>query len=235
MVLSAKIFKLVEDIPMDTIARKLRGYKEERVYEKMGVKLDLIIEVRDIVASSDRVRAVFCFDKPVFVRQRGRLTPIIKTYESTIFFRSFSGYTILTILEKKHRANMIANRISEILFIKRGLITEATISAENMRRFHEENPEATKVIFFDGVDIPGIDKLSLYGESLKDTDLYMEYLRRGRIWYIVTTSKSYGITVGIARNGIVVAFGNVGESDFIRFIEDEVLPLIQLDKANKLA
>ncbi|MCS7112498.1 MAG: hypothetical protein RMJ00_03820 [Nitrososphaerota archaeon] len=227
MVLSAKIFKLVEDIPMDSIARKLREYREERVYEKMGVKLDLIIEVRDIVASSDRVRAVFCFDKPIFVKQRGKLTPIIRTYESTIVFRYSSGYTTLTVLEKKHRANMIANRISEILFIKRGLITEATFSTENMKRFHEENPESTKVIFFDGVDIPGISKLSLYGDSLKDTTLYTEYLRRGKIWYIVTTSRSYGITVGIARNGVVVAFGNVGEGDFIRFIEDEVLPLIQ--------
>lgn len=227
MVLSAKIFKLVEDIPMDSIARKLREYREERVYEKMGVKLDLIVEVRDIVASSDRVRAVFCFDKPIFVRQRGKLTPIIRTYESTIVFRYSSGYTTLTVLEKKHRANMIANMISEILFIKRGLITEATFSAENMKRFHEENPESTKVIFFDGVDIPGICKLSLYGDNLKDTTLYTEYLKRGKIWYIVTTSRSYGITVGIARNGVVVAFGNVGEGDFIRFIEDEVLPLIQ--------
>ncbi|MEM2739241.1 MAG: hypothetical protein QXQ29_00350 [Candidatus Bathyarchaeia archaeon] len=227
MVLSAKIFKLIEDTPMDSIARKLREYREEKVYEKMGVKLDLVIEVRDIVASSDRVRAVFCFDKPIFVRQKGRLTPIIRTYESTIVFRYFSGHTILTVLEKKHRANMIANKISDILFIKRGLVTEATISTEDMRKFHEENPEFTKVIFFDSIDIPGISKLSLYGDSLKDTALYMEYLRRGKIWYIVTTSRSYGITVGIARNGIVVAFGNVGESDFIRFIEDEVLPLIQ--------
>jgi hypothetical protein len=227
MVLSAKIFNLIETIPMDTIARKLREYREERVYEKMGVKLDLIVEVRDLVASSDRVRAIFCFDKPMFVKQRGRLVPIIRTYESTIFFKSLPGRTILTVFEKKHRANMIANKISEILFIKRGFITEASISAESMRRFHEENPEATKVIFFDGVDIPGIDKLSLYGDNLKDTNLYAEYLRRGGIWYIVTASRSYGITIGIARNGIVVAFGNVNESDFIRFIEDEVLPLIQ--------
>jgi hypothetical protein len=227
MVLSAKIFSLVETIPMDTIARKLREYREERIYEKMGVKLDLVVEVRDVVASSDRVRAVFCFDKPIFVKQRGKLTPIIRTYESTIFFKSLPGHTILTVFEKKHRANMIANKVSEILFIKRGFIRGASISAENMGRFHEENPEATKVIFFDGVDIPGVDKLSLYGDNLKDTNLYAEYLRRGRIWYIVTTSRSYGITVGIARNGIVVAFGNVNESDFIRFIEDEVLPIIQ--------
>lgn len=226
MTLSAKIFKLVENIPMDVIARKLREYREEKVYEKMDVKLNLILEVRDVAASSDRIRAVFCFDKPFFVKQRGRLTPLIKTYESTIVFKLLSGSIILIVLEKKHRANMIANKLSEVLFIKRGFITEASIPADSMRRFHEENPEATKVIFFDEVGLPGIDKLSLYGGSLKDTDLYAEYSKRGKIWYIVTTSRSYGITVGIARNGIVVAFGDVSEGDFIRFIEDEVLPLL---------
>lgn len=228
MVVAGKIFMLAEPTSIGFIARKLRGFREEKVYEKAGFKLTLISEFRDLVASTDRVRAVFSFDQPIFVRQRGGTVPVVKTYDATVAFDRVKDQILLTVLEKKNRANMIANLISEILFIKRGAVVEVKIPSENMRRFHEENPEATKVIFFDQVDIPGVEKLSLYGESLRDTSLYQEYLRHGNIWYIVTSSRNFDITVGITRNGIVVAFGNVNPSDFLRFIEEEVFPLIPL-------
>lgn len=130
-------------------------------------------------------------------------------------------------MERKFVANNIANRISEILFSTSGYITEVKIAPEVFRKFHEQNPEDTKVIFFDNVDIPNISKLSLYGSELLNTALYNDYCSHGNIWYIVATKKS-GNTVGITRRGIVTVFSNIEKEGYINFVANEVFPLIQL-------
>jgi hypothetical protein len=134
---------------------------------------------------------------------------------------------LLVILEKKRTANNIANQLSKILFISTGSIVEAKILPETLRKFHEANPEDTKVIFFDGVDIPNVDKLSLYGSQLADTALYNEYLTHGTIWYIVFKSRKYGIVAGVTRNSVVTAFSEVKPREFLEYIKEEIFPLIE--------
>jgi len=131
------------------------------------------------------------------------------------------------VLEKKWRANSIANALSEILFITVGRIVEVEIPPEVLRSYHDENSEGTKVVFFSDVDAPNVEKLSLYGSSLANTPLYVDYLSRGKIWYIVIASRRYGYTVGITRNGIVTIFNNVEPGAFLTYIMEEVFPLIQ--------
>ena len=48
-----------------------------------------------------------------------------------------------------------------------------------------KNPEDTKVTFFDNVDIPNINKLSLYGPDLVGTSLFEDYgnaVTYGTLW-----------------------------------------------------
>jgi len=97
---------------------------------------------------------------------------------------------------------------------------------ETLRRFHEANPEDTKVIFFDGVDIPNINKLSLYGSGLADTSLYNDYLSHGAIWYIVFKSRRYGIVAGVTRSSVVTSFSEIQTPEFLGYIKEEVFPLI---------
>lgn len=227
MVLAGKIFKLREKAPLDSIAVKLRDFRREDTFEMGPRSLSLVTIIRDLGFKEDMLRGVFISDRVLNIFQRGEIVPTIETTETPFFFSEYKDKVLLLILEEKYQANRVANQLNEILFIKPGQIVEARIPQEVLRRFHEENPEGTKLIWFDNVDIPNISKLSLAGPSLADTALYADYCAHGYIWYVVFTSKKYGYVVGLTRNGIIALFTKAEEDDFVTYIVDEIFPLIE--------
>jgi hypothetical protein len=226
MVLAGKIFRLREPLSLRNIAFKLKDLKREESFDKDPYHFKLITEVKDIGLGANSLRGILSQDFLTYIYHRGETIPAPRTVESTFAFTEHRGRVLLTVLEKKRMANNIANLFSEALFITKGGIVEARIPPENLRKFHEENREATKVIFFDDVDIPNIEKLSLYGESLANTGLYEDYLSHGYLWYVVVTSRSHGIVVGVTRDGVVTVFSKIEKSDYLNFVESEVFPLI---------
>jgi hypothetical protein len=48
-----------------------------------------------------------------------------------------------------------------------------------LKGFHPRNPEDTKIAFFDNIDIPNVDKLSLYGPDPMNTSLFEDYGSHG--------------------------------------------------------
>jgi hypothetical protein len=58
--------------------------------------------------------------------------------------------------------------------------------------------------------------------------LYTDYCSRGKIWYIVVTSKKGGNIVGITRNGVVTIFNNIEIDGYLNYVMNEIFPLIQL-------
>ncbi|MGQ9760176.1 MAG: hypothetical protein ACUVQ5_06395 [Candidatus Methanomethylicaceae archaeon] len=227
MVLAGKVFKVKEDVDLATISGKLKGYRQEKEFTSGGEKVTLIKEVGELRLGSDYLEGTYFQDVPFTVQHRGGERLVVKTLEAPFLFNVQKGRMLLTILEKKRNANNIANQLSKILFISTGSIVEAKITPETLKKFHEANPEDTKVIFFDGVDIPNVDKLSLYGSQLADTSLYNEYLTHGTIWYIVFKSKRYGIVAGVTRNSVVTAFSEVKPKEFLEYIKEEIFPLIE--------
>ena len=95
-----------------------------------------------------------------------------------------------------------------------------------MSKFHEENFEDSKIVFYDDFDLPNITKLSLYGAELGTTSLYSDYLTHGKLWYIVFKSKKCGYVVGLTRNSVVTAFSRMELPEFKTFIKDQVFPLV---------
>ncbi len=226
MVLAGKIFKIIEDVDLLTISGKLKGYRQEEEFTHGDEKVTLITEIGELALGSDYLEGTFFQDIPFTVKHRGGERLVIKTIEAPFLFQINGERMLLVILEKKRTANNIANQLSKILFISTGSVVEAKILPETLRKFHEANPEDTKVIFFDGVDIPNVDKLSLYGSQLADTALYNEYLTHGTIWYIVFKSRKYGIVAGVTRNSVVTAFSEVRPREFLEYIKEEIFPLI---------
>jgi len=226
MPLAAKVFEIRVDTALEEIAEKLRGYRviEERAEEDQS--FELLTEVKDLDLREDLLEGVFSRDKLIIVNQRGKRVPILKTTEARIIFRRLEDLTLLTVVQEKHFANAVASLLSHHLYLSYRAITEARISPEIMKEFHERNPEATKVIYFDDLDIPTVDKLALYGGSLKDSALYEEYLRHGSIWYIVFTVAGTNKVMGLTRNCVVTAFTRMPESEFIEYIHQIVHPLI---------
>ena len=95
-----------------------------------------------------------------------------------------------------------------------------------LRDFHHKNPEDTKITFFDNVDIPNVNKLSLYGPDLINTSLFEDYTKHGDLWYVVARSKETGYVVGVTRDASVTIFNLAEKSKYVEYVNKEIYPLI---------
>lgn len=209
---------------VESIAEKLTGYKSEQTIE--GSDLTLLTEIRDLRAGKDELSGIISKDVPVRLNKRGELEVTFKTIDTPFLFQQRKSDMLLLIVEKKPVANAMANLLSSVLFLSLGGILNAEISPKTLESYHRRNPEGTKVMFFDGLEIPNLDKLSLYGPSISDTSLYPTYVSQGHIWYVVVTSRKYGYVVGVTRDAVVTIFNRMSVEDFIDFVKDEILDLI---------
>jgi len=217
----------MENLDIGTIAAKLKDLRKEDEFVEEDVRIPLLTEIRDLSIRGNMLYGVYSQDQVSYIYHRGERRPTPRTLEIPFVFIQERERTLLLVIERKLLANNIANRLSEALFITSGYITEARISPEVLRDFHERNPEDTKVIFFDNVDIPNINKLSLYGSGLLNTALYNDYLKHGTIWYVVITARKYESVVGITRNSIVTVFNTIDREDYIRYVLNEIFSLIE--------
>ena len=212
---------------LSTVAAKLKNFRKEEEFNEEPLHTKLLTETRDLALKKDRVEGIYSEDKVIYVSHRGERAPVPRTMEVSFAFIRRGETVFLVVMEKKLVANNVANRLSDAIFVTSGYITEAKIPPEVLRDFHERNPENTKVIFFDDVDLPNINKLSLYGSELLNTSLYTDYCSRGKIWYMVMTSRKSGNIVGITRNGVVTIFNSIDKYGYLDYVVDEIFPLVR--------
>ena len=225
MVVAGKVFRLLEPIAIAEIASRLEGFHAEESYEEGDYKFDLVTEIVGLLPKSNVLRGVYSHDYAIQVFHRGKIVPTPRTVEALFSFGQHEGTTFLAIVEKKRVANFIANKLSEILFGKVGGVLEARISPETLKGFHLKNPEDTKIAFFDNVDIPNVDKLSLYGPDLINTSIFGDYGKHGDLWYVVARSKKYGYVVGITRDASVTIFNLTEKEQYLDYVIKEIYPL----------
>lgn len=226
MVVAGKVFRLTEDAQLAEVASKLEGYRVESLHEEGEIKLNLVTEVVGLAVEPNMLKGIFSHDYVTHVFHRGKVTPSPRTVEALFSLTQLEGAVFLTIVERKRLANFIANKLSIILFNKVGGVVEARIPPEALRMFHNRNPEETKITFFDNVDIPNVDKLSLYGSDLNRTPLFEEYCKRGDLWYIVARDKDYGYVVGVTRDASVTIFNITDKTRYLEYVAKQIYPLI---------
>jgi len=235
MVLPAKVFEIKEEADIELIAGKLKRFREEELYEtKEKEKITLVTEILDLKIDGDALSGVFSRD---FMRQRFYKRALVETpvtEEAPFWIRPFQKRLFLIVQGpsvargvKKLLTNSVANKLSKVLFITPHVIVETRISHETLKNLHESTPQATKLIWFDEVDIPGVEKLCLAGPDIADTTLYRDYLKHGQIWYVVFESQKQGIVVGITRNTVVTSFSKSSTEDFMNYILEDLLKLIE--------
>jgi len=235
LVLPAKIFEIKEEASIGSIVGKLKDFREEELYQtENGQNISLVTEVLDLKLEGDMISGVFTKD---FVRRRfyrRKLTEVPTTEESPFWIKPFKGRVFVIVSApsvargvKKLLTNFVANKLSKVLFIAPHAIVELEIPHVALKELHESNPQATKLIWFDEVDIPGVEKLCLAGSDLVDTTLYHEYLDHGKIWYVVFEVQKRGIVVGIARNCVVTLFSKSTTDELINYILEDLLMLIE--------
>src|SRR3989304_2015082 len=218
MVVAGKIFKLSQPMPIADIAAKLDGYRVEEPYEEGDYNFELITEVVGLLPKGNMLTGIYSSDYVIHVFHRGKSAPLPRTVEAAFSFAQVESNTFLTVVEKKRVANFTANKLSEILFEKIGAIVEARITPETLKAFHNKNPEDTKITFFDDIDIPNVDKLSLYGPDLNNTSLFEDYMKHGNLWYVVGKSKETGYVVGITRDASVTIFNLADTNKYVEYV-----------------
>ncbi len=225
MVVAGKVFRLVEPLSLAETGSMLEGYHTEEPYEEGNYKFTLVTEVVGLLPKENMLRGVYSHDHVINVFHRGKVMPLPRTIEAVFSFAEHEDTVFLTIVEKKSLANFMANKLSEILFEKKGGVVEARISPETLREFHLKNPEDTKITFFDNVDIPNVNKLSLYGPDLINTSLFEDYGKHGDLWYIVARSKKYGYVVGVTRDASITIFNLTDKEKYLEYVTMEIYPL----------
>jgi hypothetical protein len=228
---AGKVFVSTEQIPLSDISVALEGFREMEEYQEGGVELELITEVANVSIDDDLLTGLYSYDYVVHNYHRGELIPSPATKEVLFAFTEVDDRMFLTVVDKKAIANKVANRLSEIVFGEIGVVVEVRILPGTLKTFHLANPESTKVIFFENINIPNINKLSLYGPDIVGTSLFDEYAARGDPWYILTKSKKHGHTVGLVRDGSVTLFNNVDQGQYLQYVKNEILSLTQPPRA----
>jgi hypothetical protein len=218
MVVAGKVFRLSEPLSAGEVASRLEGYHVEEDFEEGDYRVKLLTEVVGLVPKENMLKGIYSHDYVMHVFHRGKVAPLPRTVEALFSFAQHEGITFLAVVEKKRLANFIANKLSEVLFEKIGGVLEARISPEALREFHLKNPEETKITFFDNVDIPNVNKLSLYGPDLVNTSLFEDYGKHGDLWYVVARSREFGYVVGITRDASVTIF-NLPETEKEKYLE----------------
>jgi len=226
MVVAGKIFKLSEPLGLDEVASRLENYHFEEDYEEGDYKFTLLTEVVSLLPKENMLSGVYSHDYVIHVFHRGKMAPLPRTVEALFSFTQVENTTFLAVVEKKRVANFIANKLSEILFGKVGRIVEARIPPETLRAFHLKNAEDTKITFFDNVDIPNVNKLSLYGPDLINTSLFEDYTKHGDLWYVVARSKETGYVVGVTRDASVTIFNLADKNKYVEYVAKEIYPII---------
>ncbi|MDH5495731.1 MAG: hypothetical protein OEY24_08550 [Candidatus Bathyarchaeota archaeon] len=235
MVLPAKIFEIEEEIDSGLIVGKLKDFHEEENYKpERGRSMNLLSEVLDLKLENGVVSGVFSKD---FVRKRFYRRELVETpttEEAPFWIKPFDDRVFMIVLApsvargvKKLLTNYVANKLSKVLFVTPHAIVETKIPHDNLTNLHESNPQATKLIWFNQVDMPGVEKLCLAGSALADTELYHDYLKHGKIWYVVFEVQKRDITVGISRSSTVTLFSKTTIEEFINYILEDLLDLIE--------
>ena len=204
--------------PLEEFERKLNGFREVEEFEDE----ELIKDVTKLSIGENRLSGLYSYDYVVQLVHRGKVLTVPVTQDAPFVFGDEDW---LLVLAPKAIANITANKLSEIIFGEMGEIREAPIQSQEFDHYMKLN-DGIKVAFFEDLDIPSINKSTLYGEDLYQTDLFGRFRTSGRPRWVITKSKAKGITVGIANDGAATVFNEIDSMDFIDFVEDELLPLV---------
>jgi hypothetical protein len=227
MVVSGKVFKLADFLSIADAASKLENYQTKEAYDEGELHCTLISEVVNLVTKASTLSGLFSHDYIIQILHRDKIIPTPQTIKAVFRFTHDKQTVLLTVLQKKRIANFIANKLSEIIIGKVGGILEGNIAPETIKRFQLDNPEDTKITCFDNIDIPNMDKISLYGPDLTSTSLFDDYSKHGDIWYVVARAKAYGYLVGITREASVTVFNLTDPEKYLEYLENQIYSLVK--------
>ncbi len=226
MVQAAKVFILPPLTPED-IAKRIKGFSKLKRENLAGREIEVGSSILDLDLEDGRLVGTFEENFLLSLKYKDEVLRAPLTVRTGFIFMRGERATYLIVAARKNRANRIAGQLSSIISDEKGFIQEAWISSEEFRKLYEGRMGTVKVVFFGDVRIPNVRNLSLYGEELTSTSLYQEYLKLGRVWYVVFEPED-GLVIGLTRNCVVTFFSRVSLEEAMAFIEREILPRVSI-------
>ncbi len=226
MPVSAKIFLQQEDESFEDMAEKLKGWREVETFEG-DEDFELLANIEEVGYDDEELQGTYLYDSVVQHFWRGTHSTTPFTTAAPFVFTEQDGQKFLIVMAPKRVANRVANKLSDIIYGVQGAIVEPVIRSDRFEKF-QDGTEATKIMLFDDIDIPNIDKATLYGGdggNVQQTNIYGDFVAHGRPWYMVAKTKAKGWTVGIVRDGTVVVFNTIDKEHFIEFLKEDIFPM----------
>ena len=218
---SGKVFRLTEDITLEEIKKRIEGFAEKA--ESAGY--ELVADISSVREGINDLYGRYKFDALIEKWHRDVSRVIPYTTAAPFLFFEYKGNMYLLVIIKKSIANYVANRLSDIIFEEVGVIIECRIRSNQLKNYTKENEE-TKIMLLTDFLLPGMNKLTIYGDDVLETQPHTDYAGDGETSYIVLKSKLTGYTVGITEEASVTIFSTVDEEGFIEYIKDEILSMI---------
>jgi len=222
---AGKIFYYLDPKTIEEIHETLRGFTVNDTVEEGEISLDLKTDIGALGLLEDGdLQGVWKQDEIISLTHRGQLTYHLITKEFPFVFTLKDEQPYLIVLGKKQLANTVANKLSETIWGEIGHIIEPRMNPKALRGYYEGS-DGTKILLFENLDTPNLDKWTGYGEDVVQTDLYGKYVNVGSVRWVVMKSLKKGYTVGISSDCGVTLFNRVDTINYVEYIKDEIIPL----------
>lgn len=223
---SGKLFKARSVGSPEEVYSKLDGYMTSDKFETELTNINLVTNIEDLQIHQDGVDGVFRYDYVATLINRNGVTEVPVTQDCPfriLWDEHDKALAWILVLVKKSNANRVAVSLGSILNAD---VREADIYSADMNAYITRNFK-TKIVLFDNMDLPGVNKNTIYGEELVQTTLFNEMSEHGTPKWIVTESELHGYTVGLGGDVGVTIYNNVENLEYINFVVKEILPLVK--------
>lgn len=224
---AGKLFIYREDLTFPQILKKLRDWEE--TIPDDGTHDHALSRRITQIDEVDGLEGIYQEDSILKNTYRGsmKITPITLTAAFRFFKVKDEPYVI--VLAGKRVANNVANQLSFALHDEMGAIVEPVLNMKLMKELYQSG-DALKIALFDNIILPNIDKATIYGANVLQTDMYGRFVSDGDPWYVVYKDKALGITVGLVRDGSVCIFSSVDTQQYLDYVESNIVPMVLRSK-----
>lgn len=215
----------MEPLAPEEIYESLEGYSQLWEEEIDGRTISVGFRVANIDHSGEAVWGVVeeSFISRMEFRGEEIKVPVSLTIEFS--FIEYDKRQFLIVYAGKRRADRLAVRFSEILYDRRDVIVEVYIPPEKMRSLYLDKVGEVRIVILDNLRIPGLSKITLFGKDLKDSDAFMDYLKKGRESYVVYRDEE-GV-FGVSRMGQIIAFSRIDLETLESYLREKIIPLAE--------
>lgn len=210
------------------MVRTLRNYNHETPARANGRTYTLVTAVRELRVSGDEIRGELEYDVLVPLNFRGQVQQYPTTINKRFFFDLGRFRRTLVILETGQ--DMVAEKLSRIIFGNSTDIAEGKITAEDISDFIDRFSEVELAISWKDVRIRGLNKVTLRGPEVTRARLdYNRYNRSGKKYYVMIRLRREHWVISISDDGTVVLYstGATDTEDFLNFLKRNIIPLIR--------